>query len=87
MKPAPVSLHLVFVYKGENKMKERLKTIVKYAVNTLAIINALLVGLDPIWNIPYADKTTATIAVIMAVMSTYLLGNKAKAVSIQKKEK
>jgi hypothetical protein len=56
---------------------EKVKKISKYAINTLAIVNALLVGLDPIWNIPYADKTTATISVIMAVISTYLLGNKA----------
>jgi hypothetical protein len=43
----------------------------------MAIVNALLVGLDPIWGIPYADKTIATISVLMAVISTYLLGNKA----------
>lgn len=36
-----------------------------------------MIGLDPIWNIPYADKTIATISVVMAVISTYLLGNKA----------
>lgn len=56
---------------------EKVKKIAKYTLNTLTIINALLIGLDPIWNIPYADKTTATIAVVMAVISTYLLGNKA----------
>ena len=56
---------------------EKIKKISKYTLNTLTIVNALLVGLDPIWNIPYADKTIATISVIMAVISTYLLGNKA----------
>lgn len=56
---------------------EKVKKIAKYTLNTLTIINALLIGLDPIWNIPYADKTTATIAVFMAVISTYLLSNKA----------
>lgn len=55
----------------------RIKKISKYVLNSLTIINALLVGLDPIWNIPYADKTIATISVVMAVISTYLLGNKA----------
>lgn len=55
---------------------EKIKQISKYVLNSLTIINALLVGLDPIWNIPYADKTIATISVIMAVISTYLLGNK-----------
>jgi hypothetical protein len=54
-----------------------IKKISKYALNSLTIINALLIGLDPIWNIPYADKAIATISVVMAVISTYLLGNKA----------
>ena len=65
-------------------MLEKIKKVSKYVLNILTIINALLVGLDPIWNIPYADKTTATIAVVMAVISTYLLGN--KAVATMKKE-
>lgn len=56
---------------------EKIKTIAKYVINGLAIVNALLIGLEPIWNIPWADKTTATITVVMAVISTYLLGNKA----------
>ena len=54
-----------------------IKKISKYTLNILTIINALLVGLDPIWGIPYADKIIATISVIMAVISTYLLGGKA----------
>jgi len=56
---------------------ETVKKIAKYGVNILAIVNALLVGLDPIWGIPYCDKITATISVIMAVAGTYLLGQKA----------
>lgn len=56
---------------------EKVKTIAKYTTNILAIINALLVGLDPIWNIPYADKVSETIIVLMAVIGTYLLGQKA----------
>lgn len=55
---------------------EKVKKIAKYTTNILAIINALLVGLDPIWNIPYADKVSETIIVVIAVMSTYLLGTK-----------
>ena len=54
----------------------KIKKVSKYVLNILTIVNALLVGLTPIWNIPYADKATATISVIMAVISTYLLGNK-----------
>ena len=56
---------------------EKVKKIAKYTLNSLTIINALLIGLDPIWGIPYADKATATISVVMAVISTYLLGGKA----------
>lgn len=58
-------------------MLEKVKKISKYTLNILTITNALLVGLTPIWNIPYADKVIATISVVMAVISTYLLGNKA----------
>lgn len=58
-------------------MLEKIKKIAKYTLNTLTIANALLVGLEPIWNIPYADKIIATVSVVMAVISTYLLGNKA----------
>ncbi len=58
-------------------MTEKIKKVSKYVLNSLTIVNALLVGLNPIWNIPYADKTIATISVFMAVISTYLLGNKA----------
>ena len=54
-----------------------IKKVSKYALNALTIINALLVGLNPIWGIPHADKVIATISVVMAVISTYLLGNKA----------
>lgn len=56
---------------------KKIKKISKYVLNSLTIINALLIGLDPIWGIPYADKTIATISVFMAVISTYLLGEKA----------
>lgn len=55
---------------------EKVKKIAKYTTNILAIINALLLGLEPIWNIPYADKISATITVIIGVIGTYLLGQK-----------
>ena len=56
---------------------KKVKKVSKYVLNILTILNALLVGLNPIWNIPMADKIIATISVIMAVISTYLLGGKA----------
>ena len=55
---------------------EKVKQIAKYVLNALTIINALLIGLAPIWDIP-ADRVIQTISVVMAVISTYLLGNKA----------
>ena len=55
----------------------KIKKIAKYTTNILCIINALLLGLDPIWHIPFADKVSATIIVIVGVIGTYLLGDKA----------
>lgn len=55
---------------------EKFKKASKYILNILNIINALIIGIAPIWNIN-ADKVTNTIAVVIAVISTYLLGNKA----------
>lgn len=54
---------------------EKVKKIAKYTTNILAIINALLIGILPIWGIN-GDKITNTIAVIIAVLGTYLLGDK-----------
>lgn len=55
---------------------EKIKKYSKYILNSLTIINALLIGIAPIWDIP-ADRIIETISVVMAVISTYLLGNKA----------
>ena len=55
---------------------EKVKKYSKYLLNILTIVNALLVGISPIWDIP-ADRVIQTISVVMAVISTYLLGNKA----------
>lgn len=54
---------------------KKFKKIVKYTLNVLAIINALIIGIAPIWGYN-ADKITNTIAVVIAVLSTYLLGQK-----------
>lgn len=55
---------------------KKVKKVSKYVLNILTIVNALILGITPIWGIN-ADKITNTIAVIIAVISTYLLGNKA----------
>ena len=58
-------------------MAEKIKKIAKYTLNVLTIANVLLVELDPIWNIPYAEKIISTVGVVMAIISACLLGNKA----------
>ena len=60
----------------EKAVMAKIKKCAKYILNALTIVNALLIGLAPIWDIP-ADRVIETISVVMAVISRYLLGNKA----------
>ena len=62
---------------------KKIKKVSKYILNVLSIINALLIGLSPIWNWSWANNIIQTLSVIMAVISTYLLGNK----TVSKSEK
>lgn len=55
---------------------KKVKKVSKYVLNILTIVNALILGIAPVWGMN-ADKITKTIAVIIAVISTYLLGDKA----------
>lgn len=55
-------------------MKE-VKKISKYVMNCLAMINALIVGLSPIWGWNL-DKVTDSIVVITGVIGLYLVGGK-----------
>ena len=64
--------------KKKVSVKTKIKRIAKYTTNILAIINALLIGLNPIWNIPYANEISASITVVIGVIGTYLLGSKIK---------
>lgn len=52
------------------------KKIAKYTLNTINFVNAILLALDPIWNIPMGDKISATLVGIAGVISVYLLGDK-----------
>lgn len=56
-------------------MKSRVKKVAKYVMNILAMTNALLIGLSPIWgwNI---DKITDSIVVITGILGLYLVGGK-----------
>ena len=58
---------------------EKLKKIAKYATNILAIISALVAGINAVdgITIPYAIQIVQIIAVVQGVISTYLLGQKA----------
>ena len=63
---------------------EKVKTISKYTLNILTILNALVLGINAVegLSIPYCTQITGVISVLMGVISTYLLGN--KAVTIKK---
>ena len=58
---------------------EKIKTIAKYTINVLAIISALVTGINAVVGItiPYAIQIVQVIAVVQGVISTYLLGQKA----------
>lgn len=57
---------------------ERLKKIAKYATNILAIVSALVAGINAVdgITIPYAIQIVQIIAVVQGVIGTYLLGQK-----------
>lgn len=56
-------------------MIEKVKTVSKYVVNILNMVNMLLLGLANVWgwNI---DKVSATIIVVAGVISAYLTTGK-----------
>ena len=64
---------------------ERVKKIAKYTTNVLAIISALVAGINSVEGItiPYAIQIVQIIAVIQGIIGTYLLGQKA----VSKEEK
>lgn len=58
---------------------QKVKKIAKYTLNILVIINALLLGINAVEGIviPYCAQITGVINAVNAVISTYLLGDKA----------
>lgn len=56
-------------------MKKKVKKISKYIMNILAMINALLIGLSPIWGWNL-DKLTDSIVVINGIIGLWLVGGK-----------
>lgn len=67
---------------------EKLKKIAKYTTNVLAIIGALVAGINAVEGItiPYAIQIVQIIAVIQGVIGTYLLSNKAVTTVLEEKE-
>ena len=58
---------------------DTIKKIAKYTINILAIVSALITGINAIdgITIPYAYQIVQVIAVVSGVLGTYLLGDKA----------
>lgn len=57
---------------------DKVKKIAKYTTNVLAIIAALVAGINSVdgITIPYAMQIVEVIAVLQGVIGTYLLGSK-----------
>ena len=58
---------------------DKVKKIAKYTTNILAIVSALIAGINAVEGItiPYAIQIVQVIAVVNGVIGTYLLGQKA----------
>ena len=56
-------------------MKEKIKKISKYVMNIMAFINAILVGLSPIWGWNL-DKVTDSIVILVGIIGAYLVSGK-----------
>lgn len=54
---------------------EKIKKVSKYTMNILAMINALIIGLSPIWNWELS-KITDSISIIIGIIGLYLVGGK-----------
>lgn len=59
-------------------MKEKIKTISKYATNILGMISAIILGLNSVEgiDIPFTTQIIEVIAVIQGVLGTYLISGK-----------
>lgn len=54
---------------------KKIKTISKYIVNALNMINALILALSPIWGW-HLDNISKTIVAIAGIISLYLVGGR-----------
>lgn len=65
---------------------EKVKKIAKYTTNILAIVSALVAGINAVDGIviPYAIQIVQVIAVVQGIIGTYLIGQKAVSVKEDK---
>lgn len=56
-------------------MKEKIKKISKYVMNIMAFVNAILIGLSPIWGWNL-DKITDSITIFIGLIGAYLVSGK-----------
>jgi len=58
--------------------KDKVKQIAKYATNIIAILMALITGINGVEGItiPYAMQIVGILSVVQGVIGTYLLSNK-----------
>lgn len=56
-------------------MKDKIKKVSKYAMNILAVINALLINLSPVWGW-HIDKITKSITIVIGVIGAWLVTGK-----------
>lgn len=70
-------------------MKNKIKQVAKYTTNILAIISALVAGINAVEGItiPYAVQIVQVIAVVQGVIGTYLIGNKVAKTKTKEVEK
>lgn len=64
---------------------KKVKTISKYVVNFLNMINALILALSPIWNW-HLENITKTIVAVAGVISLYLVSGKLFSMESEKSE-
>ena len=59
----------------DKTMIEKIKTVSKYVMNILAFINAVIIGLSPIWGWNL-DKITDSVSIIIGLIGVYLVSGK-----------
>lgn len=55
---------------------KKFKKTMKYVVNIINFVNAIMIGITPIWNIPYGAEISKTLVVVAGAISVYLIGQK-----------